>query len=346
MASDNIEKLKKQIEKDPSSKLFVPLAEEYRKAGMLEEAAGVLKAGLERQPAYMSARVALGKIYLEKKMLNEAVAEFEQVVKAIPDNILAHRKLADAYRELGLTPTAIEHYKKVLELSPAGDEVRATLEELERPAAAEPAGAVSEAELEEAVELTEEGEDFILSLSDEEVAEAEGALPEFAGEAAELGEPAAAEEPASGGTPEGADAPETAGPAGAVPGAEPEEAVKKTEDAELAEVQEALSADEPPEAVEPAEEGFHEIEDTDAEDGLSGIRAAEAHINNGQYAEAINVYEGLLRKDPDDPEVLQRAQELRSLLKLLGREREAVVAKLDKFLEAINKRRDEFFGNA
>lgn len=67
MAKDEIEKLKEKVEKDPLSKLFVPLAEEYRKIGMLDEAVSVLLKGLENQPNYMTARVALGKIYLEKR---------------------------------------------------------------------------------------------------------------------------------------------------------------------------------------------------------------------------------------------------------------------------------------
>ena len=101
MSSKDIEKLKERVDKDPNSKLFVPLAEEYRKEGLVEEAIKVLQDGLERQPGYMSARVALGKIYLEKGMPQEARGEFENVIKAIPDNLYAHKKLAEIYRDTG-----------------------------------------------------------------------------------------------------------------------------------------------------------------------------------------------------------------------------------------------------
>jgi hypothetical protein len=50
MAIDDIERLKEKIDKDPDSKLFVPLAEEYKKAGMFDEAIDVLTICLERQP--------------------------------------------------------------------------------------------------------------------------------------------------------------------------------------------------------------------------------------------------------------------------------------------------------
>jgi tetratricopeptide (TPR) repeat protein len=66
MALEEIERLKEKINKDPNSKLFVPLAEEYKKAGMFDEAIDALILGLERQPNYLSARVSLGKIYIER----------------------------------------------------------------------------------------------------------------------------------------------------------------------------------------------------------------------------------------------------------------------------------------
>ena len=99
MADDELEKLRQKVEKDPASRLFLPLAEEYRKAGKLDEAVTVLLSGLERHPGYTSARVAMGRIYLEKEMLAEAQAEFEKVVSVVPDNLFAHKKLAEIYKE-------------------------------------------------------------------------------------------------------------------------------------------------------------------------------------------------------------------------------------------------------
>lgn len=130
MAFEEIEKLKERLAKDPSSKLFVPLAEEYRKAGMFDEAIEVLKNGLDLQPSYMSARVSLGKIYLEKDMVEEARVEFEQVTKAIPDNLFAHKKLAEIYRELGDPIRALERYEFVLKLNPLDEDAKINVESL------------------------------------------------------------------------------------------------------------------------------------------------------------------------------------------------------------------------
>jgi len=130
MAFEEIEKLKERLAKDPSSKLFVPLAEEYRKAGMFDEAIEVLKSGLESQPSYMSARVSLGKIYLEKNMIEEAKEEFEQVTKAIPDNLFAHKKLAEIYKELGDPIKAVQRYELVIKLNPLDEDAKINLESL------------------------------------------------------------------------------------------------------------------------------------------------------------------------------------------------------------------------
>jgi tetratricopeptide (TPR) repeat protein len=95
--SDNprIEELRRRVQKDPASIAFAQLAEEHRRAGQYDEAIEVARAGLQQHPAYLSARVTLGRALLEVDRLDEAAAEFEYVVKAAPDNLTAARQLAD-----------------------------------------------------------------------------------------------------------------------------------------------------------------------------------------------------------------------------------------------------------
>jgi tetratricopeptide (TPR) repeat protein len=131
MSSEEIERLREKTEKDPNSKLFVPLAEEYKKAGMYDEAIDALIKGLERQPAYLSARVSLGKIYIERGMLADAMAEFEKVIAAIPENLYAHKKLAEIYRELGDKDKAIREFKTVLKLNPLDEWAATSLSSIE-----------------------------------------------------------------------------------------------------------------------------------------------------------------------------------------------------------------------
>ena len=61
-----IAKLTARISKDPKSKLFVPLAEEYKKAGDIEMAIYVLLEGLKSNPEYVTGRFSLGKLLLAK----------------------------------------------------------------------------------------------------------------------------------------------------------------------------------------------------------------------------------------------------------------------------------------
>src|SRR5262245_30997543 len=97
--SPEIVKLTERLAKDPTSNLFVPLGEEYIKAGMLDEALMVLTDGLKTHPGFISARVTLGKVFLEKQQIKEAKEQFETVIHASPDNLLAHRKLVKIYRD-------------------------------------------------------------------------------------------------------------------------------------------------------------------------------------------------------------------------------------------------------
>jgi tetratricopeptide (TPR) repeat protein len=90
-----IGELRRRVLKDPASIAFAQLAEEHRRAGQYDEAIEVARAGLQQHPAYLSARVTLGRALLELARLDEAAAEFEYVVKAAPDNLTAVRQLAD-----------------------------------------------------------------------------------------------------------------------------------------------------------------------------------------------------------------------------------------------------------
>jgi len=93
-----IEELRRRVQKDPASIAFAQLAEEHRRAGQYDDSIEVARAGLQQHPAYLSARVTLGRALLEVGRLDEAAAEFEYVVKAAPDNLTAVRQLADIHQ--------------------------------------------------------------------------------------------------------------------------------------------------------------------------------------------------------------------------------------------------------
>jgi tetratricopeptide (TPR) repeat protein len=93
-----IEDLRRRVQKDPASIAFAQLAEEYRRAGRCQEAISVCEAGLARHPAYVSARVTLGRALFELGKYEEARAEFLRVLDATPDHLIAVGKLAEIHQ--------------------------------------------------------------------------------------------------------------------------------------------------------------------------------------------------------------------------------------------------------
>lgn len=91
MADDNprIGDLRRRVEKDPASIAFASLAEEHRRAGDLQEAVRVCRAGLQHHPGYVLAHVTLGRALMELAELPEARTEFEYVLRVAPDNLVA-----------------------------------------------------------------------------------------------------------------------------------------------------------------------------------------------------------------------------------------------------------------
>lgn len=90
-----IAELERRVQQDPASIVFGALAEEYRRAGRLEEAVATCEQGLTRHPSYLSARVTLGRALQELGRVDEARAEFERVIDVAPDNLAAIRALSE-----------------------------------------------------------------------------------------------------------------------------------------------------------------------------------------------------------------------------------------------------------
>lgn len=433
MALEDIERLKEKINKDPNSKLFVPLAEEYKKAGMFDEAVDVLSQGLERQPGYLSARVSLGKIYLERGMLSEARAEFEKVIGVIPDNLYAHKKLAEIYKDLGENDKTIRELKTVLNLNPMDEWASSTLSTMEEKPASRPSETVIQKEekkpsAEQEAGIPAEGEEIsLLSMSTEDVdllerhpkiaaeTEDEGKMPGFS-----LSEEArglwqaptgAVEEPKEEKVkPSGIDygrkepdlwelpeeeltevkeeIPEESRPSEIDLSKEEPDLWEFPSEEELSEVKEEEPEEEKPleipsgqdedlweslpeaaeEGKETVKEGIAGFEELSEEESLSfadvfkehevtaemgeeihpavSVSDADPFILQGRYMEAMRIYRNILSVNPENIHLLQRIEELKALLKLLGKDKEALIVKLDSLLTGIKKRRDEFLGSS
>ncbi len=112
---------------------------------------------------------------------------------------------------------------------------------------------------------------------------------------------------------------------------------------EAVEVQEAVEVEAEP-AMEVAEEA-PEAAPAFVEPDPEALRQADELIEKGQYVEAMEIYNKILELAPDNGPVLQRVQEFRLLMKVQGKGSVLVEHGLDKFLSAIQRRRDEFYAN-
>ena len=117
-----IDRLATAVAKDPRSKDFLPLADEYIKAGMWEEAAAVLEDGLKVYPGFVTAMAALGRVYDQLGHAVKAKTILEEVVKQRPDNLRAHRILAKLYHSEGNAELALQSCTAILNANPFDDE--------------------------------------------------------------------------------------------------------------------------------------------------------------------------------------------------------------------------------
>ena len=117
-----IDRLATAVAKDPRSKEFLPLADEYMKVGMWQEAAGVLEDGLKVYPGFVTAMVALGRVYDQLSQRVKAKTILEEVVKQRPDNLRAHRILAQLYDAEGKADLALLSCHAILNANPYDEE--------------------------------------------------------------------------------------------------------------------------------------------------------------------------------------------------------------------------------
>ena len=128
-----IDRLATQLAKDPQSKVFMPLAEEYVKVGMWQEAAGVLEDGLKYYPGFITAMVALGRAYDQMGQPTKAKAILEESIKLSPENLRAHRTLIKIYVGQEQHDLALQSCAVILRVNPRDEEALSVQSALGRP---------------------------------------------------------------------------------------------------------------------------------------------------------------------------------------------------------------------
>lgn len=133
MNSDSPNTLKKYeeiLEQDPSSSIFVFLAQILYKENKLERAIGVLIKGLRYNKNNITGRFLLGKIYYERWMIEPAKKELESVFGLAPDNLAAGKMLVQIYKSEENFEKALEVLRFVYEFHPSDTSIRSEIEEI------------------------------------------------------------------------------------------------------------------------------------------------------------------------------------------------------------------------
>jgi tetratricopeptide (TPR) repeat protein len=146
-----IHELEQRMAAMPGSRIFVGLAEEYRRAGRYEEALTTLQKGLEAHPTYLSAQIALARLYQETWRTDEAIEAFLKVLAMDRENLVAAKALSQLYEKSSNPVEAIKKLKLYRAISgdkSADDKIAAMERHLRaEPPPAEPGLRAPEAEV-------------------------------------------------------------------------------------------------------------------------------------------------------------------------------------------------------
>jgi tetratricopeptide (TPR) repeat protein len=107
-----------RLRNDPGSRVFLPLADLYRRSGELEHARDLLQRGLSGQPGFIAAQVALGLVQAELGDGQAARGVLDRVLMRDPDNLLALRMVLQEAFERGDWSRAREVGERLLRLTP------------------------------------------------------------------------------------------------------------------------------------------------------------------------------------------------------------------------------------
>lgn len=363
-----LEELRFKLKTDPKSRLFYQLAEELRKAGHYDESEQTLRSGLLVYPTYLAAWVSLGRTLREQKNDAGAVDALNKALQLDPGNVVAARILADAYLALGDKVEAIKKYKLVHALLPSDEELRVTIEQLERdiqapvaeeaspfgdsaaeeiPAAAEGLGLAAESVSSPPAALAETVEAYIPTIEPpapeapeplasspfEEESPFDRTLPPFADAARSFDEHARADE-------------ETADvePMSAAHDESPFEEPVSTFTSDAFDVEtpagmhiEAMPlvaevpAEVPAEVVSPVVDPKSAVVEANFEDAANTVTMADLYVRQGLVEEARHIYEHILARDGGNAEV-------RAKLEALAPRVNPKVGALERWLDKVSRK--------
>ncbi|MFP5387321.1 MAG: CDC27 family protein [Bacteriovoracia bacterium] len=104
--------------KNPRSRVFAPLAESFRKLGMLEDAYKILKEGIRNHPNYTLGYIVLAHCYYDEQKYELAYNTLRPIINQNADNISLQKIFAQSCIHLGYLEEALDTFKYLLFMNP------------------------------------------------------------------------------------------------------------------------------------------------------------------------------------------------------------------------------------
>lgn len=105
-------------EKKPKSRVFAPLAETYRKLGMLDDAFRILKEGIRNHPSYTLGYIVLANCYFDIQNYEMSYNTIRPFVEKNLENITLQKLFARTCINLGYLEEALKTFKYLLLMNP------------------------------------------------------------------------------------------------------------------------------------------------------------------------------------------------------------------------------------
>lgn len=126
--TEDIRSLSAQYAADPSSLIFLRLAEALRQRAQLDAALKVARAGLSRYPHLPDAHDLYARILTDGKDFANAFDEWDTVLRLAPQHVGAHKGIGFLYYRAGEPEHALFHLRLAAELDPTDEGLRRAVE--------------------------------------------------------------------------------------------------------------------------------------------------------------------------------------------------------------------------
>lgn len=129
--SQILDKYLTALEKDPKSRVFAPLAEYYRKSGLLNQAIETLNQGIKYNPDYVLGHLGLAFCYFENGDAKRSYDILRPLIDSNRDNLRMLRLFSETCLDLGKSEEALESLKYLLFVNPKDKEAAEKVKNIE-----------------------------------------------------------------------------------------------------------------------------------------------------------------------------------------------------------------------